>query len=118
MEKRHSHRTSLTLDYSSLLLLEGQTYAGAPVTNISQDGCCLRLPAASAEHLKDHELVDALLLSRLTSRPYGLKARVAWHTEPGTGKWVRAGIEFLETPKGCSEEIQDRVAEGLSYLEP
>jgi hypothetical protein len=118
MDKRSSHRTSLTLDYSSQLLQEGQTYAGAQVTNISPDGCCIRLPAASAQHLKDDELVDGLLLSRLTSGPFGVKARIAWHSEPEGGKWVKAGMEFLETPKDCAEEIRDRVAEGLAYWEP
>ena len=118
MEKRSSHRTSLTLDFTSQLLLEGRTYAGAPVANISQSGCCIRLPAASAEHLKDHSEVDGLLLSRLTSGPYALKARIAWHSKPGPGKWVKAGMEFLETPKACAAEISDRVAEGLSYCEP
>lgn len=119
MDKRTSYRTPQSLDYSSQLLLGGHIYSDLPVTNLSLGGCCLKLPAALAPHLRDYTLVEELRLSRPYSGPYPVKARIAWHARPwlGGNRWVKVGLQFLETPEPCVRELRERVAEGL-FLGP
>lgn len=120
MEKRQSDRTSLSLDFSTQMVLEGETYTGVPVTNLGVNGCCVKLPAGSAAHLKSHALVGRMLLAWPESGPYAVKARIAWHDAPrfGGARWVNAGVEFLETPAECVQVLRERVAEGMAYREP
>jgi hypothetical protein len=120
MEKRQSDRTSLSLDFSTRMVLEGETYTGVPVTNLGLNGCCVRLPASSSAHLKNHALVGSMLLSRSDSETFAVKARIAWHDAPrfGGGKWVNAGVEFLELPGDCVRELRERVAEDMANREP
>jgi hypothetical protein len=120
MEKRHSDRTTLSQDFCGQVFLGGRTYANVAVTDLGLNGCGLRLPAAAAEHLRKQSLLEDLQLSRPHSGPYFLKARVAWHARSwiGGGRWVRAGVQFLETPEACAREFRERVAESLSHMAP
>jgi hypothetical protein len=120
MEKRLSDRTPLSQDYDGQVYLGGRTFAHVAVTDLGIHGCCLRLPAGAAEHLRDHALLEDLQLARPHSGPYVLKARIAWHARPwfGGSRWVRAGVQFLETPEPCVREFRERVAESLSHMAP
>jgi c-di-GMP-binding flagellar brake protein YcgR len=120
MDQRNSDRTSLSQDYRGQVYLAGRTYADVEVTDLGLGGCCLRLPAAAEPHLHDHAVFEDLQLSRPHSGPYFLKARVAWHGRPwfGAGRWIRAGLQFLDTPAACDRELRERVAEGMSHMAP
>jgi len=110
MQKRSSNRLPASLDFSSQLLVDGRSYSGAPVVNLGLNGCCVRLPLTSAPHLKDDALVYLLLQSRQVSGPYAMKARLAWHSDPGPGKWIRAGLEFMEPSEACARELRAQLA--------
>jgi hypothetical protein len=116
MEKRSYYRTPVRSGFSTELLLDGRIYSGIPVTNIGLRGCCVRLPVTSAPHLKDHALIDNLLLSGAQDEYYPLKGRIAWHDQADAGRdrWIKAGVEFLETPEACAREIRELLAEDLS----
>lgn len=120
MDHRTSERTILSQDYRGQLFLGGRTYADLALTDVGLRGCCLRLPVSAAEHLRDHATLDDLQLSRPHSGPYFVKARVAWHGRPrfGGGGWIRAGVQFLETPAACDRELRERVAEAMSHMAP
>jgi len=116
MEKRSYYRTTTNGGFSTDLLLEGHPYSDVRVTDIGLRGCCVRLPASSAQYLKDQAPIDNLLLSGAQDDLYALKARVAWHDQPkaGQGTWIKAGVEFLETPAACAREIRELLAEDMS----
>lgn len=107
MEKRKSARTSLISDYHTQFLLGGQTFSNVKVSNIGTQGCCLQMPVASSRYLKDKPVLENLILFHANARKYSLKGRVAWHDAGGDGKdpWLIAGVEFLETPVECQEDI-------------
>jgi hypothetical protein len=111
MEKRKSARTSLISDYHTQFLLGGQAFTNIKVSNIGTQGCCLQMPVASARFLKDKPVLDNLILLHANAKKYSLKGRVAWH-EPALDSqepWLTAGVEFLETPVECKEEIVARL---------
>ncbi len=116
MEKRDFYRASLKRDYSAQFQLGGQTYAEVQISNIGARGCCVRLPAASAQHLEGKPVLDNLLLFRPGAQPYALKGRIAWHDDlrSAKGDWITAGVEFMESPAACIREIRESVAEELS----
>lgn len=120
MDKRSTVRTSMSLDFSTRLVLDGETYTGVPVTNLGLNGCCVKLPAAATPHLHPGARLERVELAGASAGPYTLRARIVWHDAPrfGGGKWVNAGLEFLETPADCVRELRERVAESLAYREP
>jgi hypothetical protein len=120
MDKRNSERTALSQDFLGQVYLDGRTYSDLAVTDVGVHGCCLRMPASAAEHVRDQTVIEDLQLSRPHSGPYFLKARIAWHGRPrfGGGKWLRAGLQFLETPVACDRELRERVAESMSHMAP
>jgi hypothetical protein len=107
MEKRKSARTSLISDYHTQFLLGGQAFTNIKVSNIGTSGCCLQMPVASARFLKDKPVLDNLILFHANAKKYSLKGKVAW-SEAGVDAqdaYVTAGVEFLETPVECKDEI-------------
>jgi hypothetical protein len=116
MEKRSACRTWMSLDFSTRMVLGGETFTGVPVANLGPRGCCVRLPATAAPHLVRHAPIDGMELSGSAAGPFPLQARIAWHDAPrfGGGRWINAGVEFLEAPAGFTQEWRDRVAGTLA----
>lgn len=111
MEKRKSSRTSLISDYNTEFHLGGQTYTNVQVSNIGTHGCCVQMPVGSAKYLKNKPLLDNMILFHSDAKKYSLKGRVAWHDDGQNpkGQWITAGVEFLETPEECTQEINEYV---------
>ena len=111
MEKRKYSRTSLISDYNTQFRLGGQSYSNIHVANIGTNGCCLKLPIGTAKILKDKPNLENMILFHGGSRKYAMRGRVAWHEpdQDSKGKYLNAGVEFLETPQECSQEIAEYV---------
>lgn len=119
MELRRSYRSTLALDYTAQIFLDGQAFTGVPVTDLSLHGCGVTLPAAAGINLLDHPTAERLLLSRPGSGPYLMNARLVWHGLSRHGRqWLQAGLELEDMPAECEQEIRERVAESLAYREP
>ena len=112
MEKRKHTRTTKVTDFNTQFRLGGQSFTNINVSNIGVHGCCLQLPVASAKYLKDKPMLDNMILFHSDAKKYSLKGRVAWHDDGknAQGKWITAGVEFLETPDDCTREIAEYVA--------
>ena len=115
MEKRRTSRTSLITDYNAEFLLGGQAFSKIQVSNIGTNGCCVQLPVGSAKYLKDKPVLDNMILFHADHKRYSLKGRVAWHDDGKNvqGQWITAGVEFLETPEECAQEIKEYVKVGM-----
>ncbi len=111
MEKRNTARTALISDYNTEFRLGGQTYSNIQVSNIGPQGCCLRMPLASAKYLKSKPMLDNMILFHSGTKKYSLKGRVAWNEgEKEThDAWISAGVEFMDTPEECTREISEYV---------
>ena len=111
MEKRRTSRTSLITDYNTQFKLGGQSFSNIQVANIGTTGCCLQMPVASAKYLKNRPVLENMILLHADARKYSLKGRVAWHDDgKGTqGQWITAGVEFLDTPEECTQELSEYV---------
>jgi len=111
MEKRKTSRTSLISDYNAEFKLGDQAFSRIQVSNIGTSGCCVQLPVASAKYLKNKPLLDNMILFHADAKHYSLKGRVAWHDggQNPKGQWITAGVEFLETPQECAQEIKEYV---------
>ena len=112
MEKRKYSRTSLITNFNTQFRLGGQDYTRIQVSNIGAHGCCVRLPVASAAYLKGRPVLENMILMHSDAKKYSLKGRVAWFDDgmKSNGKWIETGVEFLETPRDCAQEISDYVA--------
>lgn len=111
MEKRKFSRTSLLSDCSSQFKLGGQSYTGIQVSNLGVRGCCLQMPASTARQLKNQPLLENMILLHGGIRNYAIKGRVAWHDAHADAKatFIKAGVEFLDTPEECTREISEYV---------
>ena len=112
MEKRKHSRSSLITDFKTQFRLGGQEYTRIQVSNIGAHGCCVRLPVASAAYLKGRPVLENMILMHTDAKKYSLKGRVAWFDDGmnSNGQWIDTGVEFLETPKDCAQEISEYVA--------
>jgi len=112
MEKRKCSRTSHINDYLTEFQVGGKAFSRIQVSNIGTHGCCVQLPVGSAQYLKGKPVLDNMILFHSNAKKYSLKGKVAWHDEGRDPKaqWITAGVEFLETPEDCSQEISEYVA--------
>jgi c-di-GMP-binding flagellar brake protein YcgR len=110
MEKRNFFRTSLKHDYTAQFQLDGQTHGKVQVSNISINGCCLQLSAASSQRLSEKPVLDTFVLFH-DARKYALKGRIVWHDFRGEG--ITAGVAFLEIPRECMRAIRESAAEEM-----
>ena len=108
MEKRNFFRTSLKRDYTAQLQLDDQNHARVQVSNISINGCCIHLPAASSQRLSEKPVLSTFVLFH-DARKYALKGRIVWHDLRGEG--IAAGVEFLDIPRECVRAIRESAAE-------
>ena len=115
MEKRKFSRTALISDYNAEFHLGGETFSKIQVSNIGTRGCCMQLPLGSAKYLKNKPVLDNMILFHADAKKYSLKGRVAWHDggKNLNGQWVTAGVEFLETPQDCAQEIKEYVTAAI-----
>ncbi len=112
MEMRNFIRTDLHSDFSARFQLDGQIHSAIQVSNVSIHGCRLHLPAALTGRLGDQPELDHFILMRGT-REFPLKGRIVWH-ESGA-KEIKAGVEFLETPKESLRALRSSVAEEILF---
>lgn len=110
MDKRNFFRTSLKRDYTAEFQLDGQALGRVQVSNISINGCCLQLPAASSQRLSEKPVLDTFVLFH-DARKYALKSRIVWHDLRGEG--IMAGVEFLDIPRDCIRAIRESAAEEM-----
>jgi hypothetical protein len=111
MEKRKFSRTALVTDYNAQFHIAGQPFSNIQVSNIGTHGCCVQLPVGSAKYLKNKPVLDNMILFHSDAKKYSLKGKVAWHDDGKNlkGQWITAGVEFLETPDECAQEISEYV---------
>ena len=110
MEKRNFIRTSLECEFSAQFHLERQTYSAVQVSNISINGCCLLLPAASSQRLSEQPVLDTFVLFH-DARRYTVRSRIVWHDLRGDG--ITAGVAFLDIPRDCIRAIRESAAEEM-----
>lgn len=109
MEKRRYSRTSLINDYNTQFRLAGQAFSNIKISNIGTHGCCLQLPVGAAKYLRDKPVLDNMILFHADQRKYSLRGRVAWYDAGAANlrkdAWIQAGVEFLDTPEECTQEL-------------
>jgi c-di-GMP-binding flagellar brake protein YcgR len=110
MEKRNFFRTALKRDYTAQFQLDGQTHSRVQVSNISINGCCLLLPAASSQRLSEQPVLDTFVLFH-DARRYTVRSRIVWHDLRGDG--ITAGVAFLDIPRDCIRAIRESAAEEM-----
>jgi hypothetical protein len=83
---------------------------GIGISNLSQDGCCIQVPAALEADLKENVVLEDWRLSLPNFQESGLKAQVVWvHGTSAPGQPAEAGIRFMDLSVRCVHDLEDFV---------
>jgi hypothetical protein len=102
MDDRHHPRVSVESQCKARFRLGGLSYSDITVANLSQDGCCIRVPGTANAALGVKPLLEGLELVHPALPRGPVKGRVVWtrpHPRDRAGA-IESGVTFLDPPAG------------------
>ena len=119
MDKRLHSRVAVESQCKARFRLAGQTYNDITVANLGADGCCIQMPAKSAEGITNRATLDGLELIHPGLPKGTIKAKVVWSQgrDRARADYVETGVQFTEVPTGYTRDL-DRYLNTLGKSNP
>ena len=109
IENRQHRRVFVGADFRVSFVLEGESYAGIGVANLSEGGCLALVPGERSKPFHTGVDLEELTLHHELMPHQPVAARVAYTFGAGELDLVGVGIQFLSMKPGMRRSIRDFV---------